>query len=271
MSLVSESLPFCQPSQRCSSNATSFSVSKSLASAATFFSFGDLQEELPRVLDLLAQRDSFGDPNPTGTRRCAAYHPILSATGIYPAQTVSGLCSLEHNHHRESRVHHPAPDFPCSPTPCGYDREPYPCQSAEPTINCGCVSIWRRSGARSRGSNAFQWRNGRFTANWLHQGDKDLKAGQRSEPEEQAVQKFLWSLQQHQLVHWQLSRQTSLRVLGLGYEYQATGGNEWYHKENTLCMPTMFEDTVDMSLDSGLGQLKALVKLEALGFESWNG
>ncbi|KAF9393579.1 hypothetical protein CPC16_001701 [Podila verticillata] len=63
----------------------------------------------------------------------------------------------------------------------------------------------------------------------------------------------------------------NLRVLDLGYEYQVTGGNECYHKENKLCKPSTFEDTVDMSLDSGLGQLKALVRLEALGFESWDG
>lgn len=31
------------------------------------------------------------------------------------------------------------------------------------------------------------------------------------------------------LVYWQ-PRLTNLRVLNFGYECQATGGNEWYHK-----------------------------------------
>lgn len=50
----------------------------------------------------------------------------------------------------------------------------------------------------------------------------------RSEPEEQVIQRFLRSRQQHQSVYWQLSRLSKLRVLDLGYEYRPTcADDEW--------------------------------------------
>ncbi|KAF9379468.1 hypothetical protein CPB97_008940 [Podila verticillata] len=94
--------------------------------------------------------------------------------------------------------------------------------------------------------------------------------GQRTAYEDQIVEQMQRSRRQHQLVYWQLSQLLNLRVLDLGFcNPKLTEHAIQWGQTAAMPAPTV-QTTLELSLVSGIDQLRSLRKLEVFGMESLN-
>ncbi|KAF9295202.1 hypothetical protein BGZ74_010937 [Mortierella antarctica] len=93
--------------------------------------------------------------------------------------------------------------------------------------------------------------------------------GQRTSYEDQIVELMQRSRRKHKLVYWQLSQLSKLRILDLGFSDPRLTGPvvQW---GQTPTAPITLPNSLELSLESGLDQLRSLKKLEVFGMESMN-
>ncbi|KAG0018843.1 hypothetical protein BGZ82_000314 [Podila clonocystis] len=138
-----------------------------------------------------------------------------------------------------------------------YDR-PWTCLGLE-ILRCQIVGIERLA----------KFEQQRYDVLVQEERDQTEITGQRTTYEDQIVEQMQRSCRQHKLVYWQLSQLSKLRVLdlGLGSPRLTEPVGQW---GQTPTAPTTFPNSLELTLASGLDQLRSLKKLEVFGMESMN-
>ncbi|KAG0375302.1 hypothetical protein BGX24_009296 [Mortierella sp. AD032] len=86
----------------------------------------------------------------------------------------------------------------------------------------------------------------------------------------QIMQRNQVCFESHAFLYNQLSRQTKLRVLGLGFDHRVKETRQSRSRSEFQEYSPSLRDTPELSLTSGLGQLSSLKELEAFGFEGFD-
>ncbi|KAF9150574.1 hypothetical protein BG015_007630 [Linnemannia schmuckeri] len=103
----------------------------------------------------------------------------------------------------------------------------------------------------------------RYNAIAIRTGDETL-----SEDDSRLVQLHTASLEQQKKIYRKLATLTQLRVLDLGAEYRRLHRDFQMSDEEYLTVNGPFSGTLELTLESGLGQLETLKALQVFGFES---
>ncbi|KAG9062335.1 hypothetical protein KI688_005250 [Linnemannia hyalina] len=94
-----------------------------------------------------------------------------------------------------------------------------------------------------------------------------IVCGSLSEDDVRLLQLRRTSLQQQKKIYRKLATLTQLRVLDLGLEYRRLYRGLQMSDEQYLTVDGLFPDTLELTLESGLGKLETLKALQVFGFE----
>ncbi|KAK3816127.1 MAG: hypothetical protein J3Q66DRAFT_341724 [Benniella sp.] len=131
-------------------------------------------------------------------------------------------------------------------------RESWVCQGIE-TLRCRIVGVVRLTKDEQTTLNNILASHPTFQ----HHGDVSGILSALSDKERAVVQKHLRSREQQRQIYERLASLQHLKYLDIGFEIQEYTGHQ----------PRRTPDTLELSLESGLGHLGSLKNLEMFGFE----